>query len=79
VAAWVGIFVFVIVMLVYLPITVRNLSDIGNGLNYLVDMDTLAFSGTALLLASALPVENYSVAALADPREPAVRAGALVR
>ena len=77
VAAWVGIFVFVIVMLVYLPITVRNLSDIGNGLNYLVD--TLAFSGTALLLASALPVENYSVAALADPREPAVRAGALVR
>jgi len=64
-------------MLVYLPITVRNLSDIGNGLNYLVD--TLAFSGTALLLASALPVENYSVAALADPREPAVRARALVR
>ena len=68
-AAWLGIISFVAVVLVYLPIMVRNLSDIGDGLNYLAD--TLAFSGTALLLASALPVENYSVASLADPREPA--------
>lgn len=66
-ATWLGIFIFVIVLLVYLPIMARNLADIGNGLNYLAD--TLAFSGTALLLARALPVENYSVASLADPRE----------
>lgn len=57
------------VLLVYLPIMASNLSDIGNGLNYVVD--TLAFSGTALLIANALPVENYSVAFLADRREPA--------
>jgi uncharacterized membrane protein len=68
-AAWLGIISFFMVLLVYLPIMVRNLSDIGSGLNYLAD--TLAFSGTALLLASALPVENCAVASLADPREPA--------
>lgn len=52
-ATWLGIFVFVIVVLVYLPIVVASPSDIDNGLNYLVD--TLAFSGCALLLAGALP------------------------
>jgi uncharacterized membrane protein len=57
-ATWLGIAVFVIVLLVYLPITVANLSDIGNGLNYLVD--TLAFSGSALLLAGVLPIEGRS-------------------
>jgi len=69
VSTWLGIFVFVIVLLVYLPIAARNLGDVGNGLNYLVD--TLAFGGSALLLASALPVENYSVASLAGRSEPA--------
>jgi uncharacterized membrane protein len=68
-AAWLGIISFVMVLLVYLPIMASNLSDIGNGLNYVVD--TLAFSGAALLLANALPVENGSVASLADRREPA--------
>lgn len=68
-AAWLGITSFIMVLLVYLPIMASNLSDIGNGLNYVVD--TLAFSGTALLIANALPVENYSVAFLADRREPA--------
>lgn len=48
-----GIFVFVIVLLVYLPIMVANATDIGTGLNYFAD--TLAFSGTALLLAGMLP------------------------
>jgi hypothetical protein len=53
------------VLFVYLPIMASNLSDIGNGLNYVVD--TLAFGGTALLLANALPVEDYSLASLAEP------------
>jgi len=75
-ATWLGIFVFVIVLLVYLPITVRNLQDIANGLNYLAD--TLAFSGTALLVAGALPVENYSAPSLADHREPAAETRASV-
>lgn len=70
-ATWLGIVSFVMVLLVYLPLTVSNLADIGNGLNYLVD--TLAFSGTALLLAGALPVEGYAVASVADRTEPAAR------
>lgn len=52
-ATTLGIFVFVIVLLVYLPITAAKVSDIANGLNYFAD--TLAVSGTALLLARALP------------------------
>ena len=68
-AAWLGIISFVLVLFVYLPIMASKLSDIANGLNYVVD--TLAFSGAALLLANALPVENYSLASLAHHREPA--------
>ena len=64
-AAWLGIISFFMVLFVYLPIMASNLSDIANGLNYVVD--TLAFGGTALLLANALPVEDYSVASLAEP------------
>jgi uncharacterized membrane protein len=54
-ATWLGIVVFAIVALVYLPIMVANISDIANGLNYFAD--TLAYSGAALLLAGALPSE----------------------
>jgi uncharacterized membrane protein len=54
--AWVGVFVFAIVLLVYLPIMLTNLSDIGNGLNYFAD--TLAYGGAALLVAGALPAEQ---------------------
>lgn len=57
-ATWLGIAAFVMVLLVYLPITISKPSDIGNGLNYLVD--TLAFSGAALLLAGVLPNEATS-------------------
>lgn len=70
-ATWLGIFVFVVVLLVYLPIMVAKVSDIGNGLNYLVD--TLAFSGAALLLAGALPSEDPSAVSLVDRGEPAGR------
>ena len=52
-AARLGIIVFIVVLLVYLPILIANLSNIANGLNYFAD--TLAFSGAALLLAAALP------------------------
>jgi uncharacterized membrane protein len=66
-ATWLGIFVFVIVLLVYLPIMIAKLSDIGNGLNYFAD--TLAFSGTALLIGGALSNEDHSAAPLTG-REP---------
>jgi len=48
-----GIVIFLLIMFVYLPTLVANPSDIGNELNYFVD--TLVFSGAALLLADALP------------------------
>jgi uncharacterized membrane protein len=72
-ATWLGIFVFVVVLLVYLPITVAKISDIGNGLNYLAD--TLAYGGTALLLARALPVEDHSKVPLEKRRESIIQAG----
>ena len=50
-AASVGLLVLILVLLVYVPITVTFLSDIANGLNYLVD--TLALSGAAYSLAVA--------------------------
>jgi uncharacterized membrane protein len=55
-AAWLGIFVFWVVMAVYLPILVANFGDISKGLNYFAD--TLVFSGAALLLAGILPEES---------------------
>lgn len=48
-----GIMVLLLVLFVYLPMTAAIPYDIANGLNYLVD--TLALSGSALLLAGALP------------------------
>jgi uncharacterized membrane protein len=58
-AACLGIVVFVIVLLVYLPILVANLSDIATGLNYFAD--TMAFSGALLLLAGALPSQPWAL------------------
>ena len=51
VATWLGAFVFAIVMLVYLPLLVANPFDIVP-VNYF--FDTLAFAGSALLLADLL-------------------------
>jgi uncharacterized membrane protein len=51
-ATWLGIMILLLVLFVYLPILVANASNIGEGLNYFVD--TLAFSGTALVLADAI-------------------------
>jgi uncharacterized membrane protein len=59
-ATWLGIVILLLVFVVYLPIVLGNPSDIGNGLNYL--MDTLLLSGSALALAGAqggnLPLEH---------------------
>jgi hypothetical protein len=50
-ATWLGIVIVLLVFVVYLPIVLGNPSDIGNGLNYL--MDTLLLSGSVLALAQA--------------------------
>jgi uncharacterized membrane protein YphA (DoxX/SURF4 family) len=51
-ATYLGIMILLLVLFVYLPILVANRSNIGDGLNYFVD--TLAFSGAALILANAI-------------------------
>jgi uncharacterized membrane protein len=51
-ATYLGIMILLLVLFVYLPILVANASNIGGGLNYFVD--TLAFSGAALVLADAI-------------------------
>jgi uncharacterized membrane protein len=55
-ATYLGIMVLVLLVFVFLPMVVSKPSDIENGLNYFVS--TLAFSGTALLLAAAIPGEE---------------------
>jgi uncharacterized membrane protein len=56
-ATYLGLTILLVVLVIYLPILISIPSDIGNGLNYFAD--TLLFSGTALLLADALPKENH--------------------
>ena len=51
-ATYLGIMILLVVLFIYLPILVANASSIAEGLNYFVD--TLAFSGAALLLADAI-------------------------
>jgi uncharacterized membrane protein len=74
-ATWLGIFVFVIVLLVYLPIMVAKMSDIANGLNYFAD--TLAYGGAVLLLAGALPVEEHSKVPQENRGKSAIQTGIL--
>ncbi len=57
-AAWLGLVILLLVLAVYLPILVANPSDIGTGLNYL--MDTLLLSGSVLALAQAQLTQNSS-------------------
>ncbi|MGO8790645.1 MAG: hypothetical protein ACLQVL_25120 [Terriglobia bacterium] len=57
-ATCLGVVIFLLTMFVYLPTLVARPSDIANELNYFVD--TLLFSGAALLLADALPKEDCS-------------------
>jgi uncharacterized membrane protein YphA (DoxX/SURF4 family) len=51
-ATYLGIMILLLVLFVYLPILLANASNVAEGLNYFVD--TLAFSGTGLLLADAI-------------------------
>jgi len=57
-----GIVILLLVVFLYIPITVANPSDIDSGLNSLVD--TLALSGTALVLADAIRERTMRVAAV---------------
>lgn len=56
-ATYMGIMVLLLVLFIYLPILAADFPSIGNGLNYFVD--TMAFSGAALVLADALPREDH--------------------
>jgi uncharacterized membrane protein len=56
-ATCLGIMILLLVLFVYLPTLAAHPSDIGNELNFFVD--TLAFSGAALLLADAMPKEDH--------------------
>ena len=55
-AAWVGLAVLVVELVVYVPIGVVERASLGNGLNYVAD--TLMFCGAVLLLAGAMPREG---------------------
>lgn len=61
----VGIVACVVVLLVYLPILVRNAADIDVGMNYFAD--TLFFAGALLLLAGSIPPDSRERAAVAEP------------
>jgi hypothetical protein len=50
---WLGIVVFAVVLLVYLPILLAHPSDIAVAMNYFAD--TLAVGGNFLILASSMP------------------------
>jgi len=50
---WLGIVVFAVVLLVYLPILLAHPSDIGVAMNYFAD--TLAVGGNFLILAGSMP------------------------
>ncbi len=52
-----GIVILFLVVFLYVPVTIGNPSDIDSGLNSLVD--TLAFSGTFLVLADAMGRRDY--------------------
>jgi uncharacterized membrane protein YphA (DoxX/SURF4 family) len=54
-ATWIGLTVFFVVLVVYVPIAVVERASLDNGLNYV--FDTLMFCGTVLLLASTMPRE----------------------
>jgi uncharacterized membrane protein YphA (DoxX/SURF4 family) len=57
-ATWVGLTVFFVELVVYVPIGVVDRASLDNGLNYMGD--TLMYCGAVLLLASAMPREAPS-------------------
>jgi uncharacterized membrane protein len=55
-ATWIGLTLFIVVLVVYVPIAVHDLASLDDGLNYFGD--TLMYCGTVLLLAGAIPRER---------------------
>jgi uncharacterized membrane protein YphA (DoxX/SURF4 family) len=65
-AAWVGLTVLFVELVVYVPIGVVDRASLDNGLNYLGD--TLMYCGAVLLLAGAMPREAPRRESVADQR-----------
>jgi uncharacterized membrane protein YphA (DoxX/SURF4 family) len=57
-ATYIGLVLFLGILVVYLPIAIVDRASIDNGLNYF--FDTLMYCGTVLLLAGAMPRETGS-------------------
>lgn len=62
-ATWVGLAVFFVELIIYVPIAVVDRTSLGNGFNYMAD--TLMFCGGVFLLAAAMPREESHHAILA--------------
>ena len=62
-ATWVGLAVFFVELIIYVPIAVVDRASLGNGFNYMAD--TLMFCGAVFLLAAAMPREESRHAAFA--------------
>ena len=62
-ATWVGLAVFLVELIIYVPIAVVDRASLGNGFNYMAD--TLMFCGAVFLLAAAMPREESHHAVLA--------------
>lgn len=69
-AAWLGLTVLLVVLVVYVPIAVVDRASLDTGFNFLAD--TLMFCGAILLLANAMPRE----ASLREPSASALQPGA---
>lgn len=65
-AAWLGLTVLFVELVVYVPIAVVERASLDLGLNYMAD--TLMFCGTVLLLAGAMPRESEPRKSSADQR-----------
>lgn len=63
-AAWIGLTVLFVVLVVYIPIAVVERASL-EGINYLAD--TLMFSGAVLLLARAMPRQPAQAAPASEP------------
>jgi len=66
-ATWLGVAVFFIVFVFYVPIAVVERASLAKGFNYLAD--TSMFCGAVLLLAGAMPREASSMVETSQPAE----------
>ena len=72
---WLGIVVFAVVLLVYLPILLAHPSDIGVAMNYFAD--TLAVGGNFLILAGSMPKAGFRLPSRQEFSVPAEQDGSL--